>query len=42
MDNPIARIMQKDSIFKVGVVFSVNGREVKVRVDKSKNLTHMM
>lgn len=42
MDNSIARIMQKDSIFKVGEVFSVNGREVKVRVDKSKNLTHMM
>ena len=42
MDNPIARIMQKDSIFKVGEVFSVNGREVKVRVDKTKNLTHMM
>lgn len=42
MDNPIARLMQKDSIFKVGEVFSVNGREVKVRVDKTKNLTHMM
>ncbi len=42
MDNPIARIMQKDSIFKVGEVFSVNGREVKVKVDKKKNLTHMM
>ena len=30
------------SIFKVGVVCSVDGREVRVRVDRTKNTSHIM
>ena len=32
----------KHSIFRVGVVSSVDGREVTVRVDKDKNLSHLL
>ena len=32
----------KESIFKVGVVFSVSGRRVKVRVNKNKNASHLL
>lgn len=35
-------IVLYQSIFKVGVVCSVDGREVKVRVDKSKNTSHIL
>jgi len=31
-----------DSIFKVGEVLSVDGRKVKIKVDKSKNSSHIM
>ncbi len=31
-----------DSIFKVGEVLSVDGRKVKIKVDKSKNNSHIM
>lgn len=31
-----------DSIFKVGEVLSVDGRRVKIKVDKSKNSSHIM
>ena len=30
-----------DSVFRIGVVCSVNGREVKVRVDRNKNSSHL-
>jgi len=33
-------IVVAQSIFKIGSVLSVNGREVKIKVDKQKNLPH--
>lgn len=33
--------IQKDSIFVVGKVFAVNGREIIVEIDKNKNLPHL-
>lgn len=35
-------VIQYQSIFKVGVVCSVDGREVRVRVDKTKNTSHIL
>ncbi len=35
-------ILQKDSIFKVGKVISVEGRTIKVEVDKTKNSAHLL
>ena len=35
-------ILQKDSIFKIGKVISVEGRTIKVEVDKSKNNSHLL
>lgn len=35
-------ILQKDSIFKVGKVISVEGRTVKIEVDKTKNSAHLL
>lgn len=32
----------KDSIFKIGRVISVDGRLVKVKVDKTKNTSHLL
>ena len=32
----------KDSVFKVGKVTSVEGRFIKVTVDKSKNPSHLL
>lgn len=34
--------LQKDSIFKVGRVVSVEGRTIKIEVDKSKNSSHLL
>ncbi|MFP9114438.1 ATP-binding protein [Flavobacterium sp. RHBU_3] len=34
--------LQKDSIFKVGKVISVEGRIVKIEVDKTKNSSHLL
>ena len=31
-----------NSVFKIGVVYSVDGRTVKVRVDKNKNTSHLI
>jgi len=39
-NNP--EIVINQSIFRVGCVSSVNGREIKVRVDKQKNLSHII
>ena len=33
-------IVVAQSIFKIGSVLSVNGREIKIKVDKQKNLPH--
>lgn len=35
-------IVITQSIFKIGKVLSVNGREVRIRVDKQKNLPHII
>lgn len=35
-------LLQKDSIFRVGKVISVEGRTVKVEVDKTKNSAHIL
>jgi len=35
-------ILQKDSIFKIGKVTSVEGRTIKIEVDKSKNGAHLL
>lgn len=35
-------ILQKDSIFKVGKVISVEGRTIKIEVDKAKNSAHLL
>ena len=32
----------KDSVFKVGQVISIDGRNVRVRVDKNKNSSHLL
>lgn len=31
-----------NSVFKIGVVYSVDGRTVKIRVDKNKNSSHLI
>lgn len=36
------QIILKDSIFRIGKVFSVEGREVKINVDKQKNASHLI
>lgn len=35
-------IITNQSIFKIGKVLSVNGREIRIRVDKQKNLPHLI
>lgn len=35
-------LLQKDSIFKVGKVISVEGRIIKIEVDKAKNSAHLL
>ncbi|MBD8388891.1 ATP-binding protein [Dysgonomonas mossii] len=42
MDNRVDNILQENSIFRIGTVFSVEGREVKVKVDKVKNASHLL
>jgi hypothetical protein len=36
------KVILKDSIFRIGKVFSVEGRLVKVKVDKQKNASHLL
>lgn len=36
------QIILKDSIFRIGKVFSVEGRLVKIKVDKQKNASHLL
>lgn len=42
MDTIVNDLLQKQSIFRVGEVLSVNGREVCIKVDKNKNLSHLL
>jgi len=45
MYNPInntQEITQKDSIFRIGRVFSVEGLEIKIKVDKEKNSSNLI
>lgn len=42
MDLTTIKDLQKLSIFKVGVVCSVDGRSISVKVDKNKNLSHLL
>lgn len=42
MKNRVDNILQENSIFRIGTVFSVEGREVKVKVDKVKNASHLL
>jgi len=42
MDTDVNSQLQKHSIFRVGEVYSVNGREVCIKVDKNKNLSHLL
>ena len=42
MANRVDNIIQENSIFRIGTVFSVEGREVKVKVDKVKNASHLL
>lgn len=42
MENRVDNILQENSIFRIGTVFSVEGREVKVKVDKVKNASHLL
>lgn len=41
-NNITDEITLKDSIFKIGRVVSVNGREIKIKVDKTKNSSHLL
>ena len=40
--NTNEEIVIHDSVFRIGSVCSVNGREVKVRVDRNKNSSHLI
>ena len=31
-----------DSVFRIGIVSSVNGREVRIRMDRNKNSSHLI
>lgn len=42
MDTETAQDIQKQAIFKIGEVFSVDGRSVSIKVDKNKNLSHLL
>jgi len=41
-ENNTNEIILKNSIFRIGCVFSVDGREVKIQVDKRKNSSHLL
>lgn len=40
--NNTNEITQKNSIFRIGKVFSVDGLEIKIKVDKEKNSSHLL
>lgn len=37
-----SEVALKNSIFRIGDVFSIDGREVRIKVDKSKNASHLL
>lgn len=37
-----SEIVLNQSIFRIGCVLSVNGRDIKIKVDKQKNLSHIV
>lgn len=37
-----SQIVLNQSIFRIGCVLSVNGRDIKIKVDKQKNLSHII
>ncbi|MFI3265024.1 MAG: ATP-binding protein [Rikenellaceae bacterium] len=41
MKDNTSDIALKNSIFRVGKVFSVDGRDIRIRIDKKKNLSHL-
>lgn len=42
MNNSPEHYLQKISIFRIGEVYSVDGRTVRIKVDKDKNLSHLI
>lgn len=42
MSKEINAYLENLSIFRIGDVFSVNGRDVSIKVDKNKNLSHLI
>lgn len=41
-NNQVQNAITKESIFIVGYVYSVEGRKVKIKVNKNKNLSHLL
>ncbi len=42
VSNKIEKELIKASIFRIGEVFAVNGREITIKVDTNKNLSHLI
>ena len=42
MNNSPEHYLQKLSIFRIGEVYSVDGRTVRIKVDRDKNLSHLI
>lgn len=42
VSNKIEKELLKASIFRIGEVFAVNGREISIKVDTNKNLSHLI
>ena len=42
MEDNIAQYLQKISIFRIGEVYSVDGRTVRIKVDRDKNRSHLL
>lgn len=42
MENKTNELALKNSIFKIGKVISVDGREIKISIDKKKNASHLL
>jgi len=42
IENPNADLISEDAIFRIGKVISVDGRTIKIKVDKEKNASHLV
>lgn len=42
VNEDIQQHLLKSSIFRIGIVSSVDGRTVTIRVDRDKNLSHLL